>query len=96
MTVSANAGFCPGVSRAVNFAVKAAEQDDNTPLYMLGAIVHNETVVDDLLRRGVIVANSVEEIEEGSRVLVRAHGISPEIEKALQERSCTIYDETCP
>ncbi|MDD4323597.1 MAG: bifunctional 4-hydroxy-3-methylbut-2-enyl diphosphate reductase/30S ribosomal protein S1 [Eubacteriales bacterium] len=96
MTVSANAGFCPGVSSAVNFAVKAAEQDDNTPLYMLGAIVHNETVVDDLLRRGVIVANSVEEIEEGSRVLVRAHGISPEIEKALQERSCTIYDETCP
>ena len=63
---------------------------------MLGAIVHNESVVDDLHRRGVILANSVDEIEPGSRVLVRAHGISPEIEKALLERSCSIIDETCP
>jgi len=63
---------------------------------MLGAIVHNETVVEDLLKSGVILANSVEEIEEGARVLVRAHGVSPEIEDALLERSCIIYDETCP
>ena len=63
---------------------------------MLGAIVHNESVVDDLLERGVILANSVDEIEAGSRVLIRAHGISPEIEQALLERSCTIIDETCP
>jgi 4-hydroxy-3-methylbut-2-enyl diphosphate reductase len=63
---------------------------------MLGAIVHNETVVEDLLKSGVILANSVEEIEEGARVLVRAHGVSPEIEAALLERSCIIYDETCP
>ncbi len=63
---------------------------------MLGAIVHNETVVNELLRQGVILANSVKEIEQGSRVLIRAHGISPEIEKALSDRSCIIYDETCP
>ncbi|MDD2363396.1 MAG: bifunctional 4-hydroxy-3-methylbut-2-enyl diphosphate reductase/30S ribosomal protein S1 [Eubacteriales bacterium] len=94
--VSDNAGFCPGVNRAVNFAVEAAAQNDDRPLYMLGAIVHNETVVEDLLKSGVILANSVEEIEEGARVLVRAHGVSPEIEDALLERSCIIYDETCP
>ena len=63
---------------------------------MLGAIVHNETVVDDLLGRGVILADTVDEIEKGSRVLVRAHGISPEVEGALIERSCIIIDETCP
>ncbi len=80
----------------MNFAVEAAAQNDNRPLYMLGAIVHNETVVENLLKSGVILANSVEEIEEGARVLVRAHGVSPEIEAALLERSCIIYDETCP
>lgn len=89
-----NAGFCFGVRRAVNLALDAAKEN-GAALYSAGPLIHNADAVQDLEEKG-IRASSPEDIPDGSRVLVRAHGIPLVVERQLQERGCTMIDATCP
>ena len=66
------AGFCYGVRRAVNLAEEAAE--NGTACVMLGSIIHNAHVVDDLARRGVRRIERPEELAGGETVIIRSHG----------------------
>lgn len=63
---------------------------------MLGAITHNEYVVADLLSRGITLVESVEDINPESTVIIRAHGISPDIREKLKSKKCDVIDCTCP
>lgn len=63
--------------------------------YMLGALVHNEHVVGELTSKGMFTAKSAEDIEPGSTVLTRAHGITPQLEAELLAKSCNLVDATC-
>jgi len=92
ITVAAGAGFCYGVERAVKMALEAAEKG---PLYTLGKLIHNQSVLDALEKKGVHTA-SLDEIPPESRVLIRAHGVSPEVRQALADKRCVILDATCP
>ncbi len=87
-----SAGFCFGVSRAVDLAKTAAEGG----AYALGAVIHNQSVVEELARRGLRVASSPEEIPEGATVLLRAHGERLAAIRRLEEKNCRIIDGTCP
>lgn len=87
-------GFCYGVRRAVNRAFDEALHADN--LFALGELIHNPQVLEILKLRGVRVAKSVAEIPDGASVIIRSHGVSPEIKKKLRERNLTIIDATCP
>jgi len=96
-------GFCMGVRRAVELttvqAQKTAEED--SAVYTLGHLIHNPQVLTDLEKKGVITLkqNSFEQIQgkgKNSRVIIRAHGISPETEKTLRGTGCKIIDATCP
>ena len=89
-----DAGYCFGVRDAVNLAKKSG--DDFQEVYMLGDIVHNETVVDDLNKRGSKVVNSLNDIPEDKPVLFRAHGTDPETWKKAQKKNLNIIDATCP
>ena len=93
--VAKSAGFCPGVRRAVDLAYQALE-GEHPSLWLYGSLVHNEQVIEDLKERGACVAESIEEIPDGARVLIRAHGISPDLEQALQDKACVVLDGTCP
>ena len=92
--VAKDAGYCFGVRDAVNLAKKSG--DDFQEVYMLGDIVHNETVVDDLNKRGSKVVESLNEIPEDKPVLFRAHGTDPETWKKAQKKKLNIIDATCP
>ena len=92
--VAKDAGYCFGVSDAVNLAKKSG--DDFQEVYMLGDIVHNETVVDDLNKRGSKVVESLNDIPEDKPVLFRAHGTDPETWKKAQKKKLNIIDATCP
>ncbi len=92
--VAQSAGFCFGVKEAVVAAENYLENDSK--LTLLGEIVHNKQVVDDLLDKGAELQTSVDDIETGSTVLVRAHGIPPQLMARLSERGCKIIDKTCP
>ena len=92
--VAKDAGYCFGVRDAVNLAKKSG--DDFQEVYMLGDIVHNETVVDDLNKRGSKVVKSLNDIPEDKPVLFRAHGTDPETWKKAQKKKLNIIDATCP
>ena len=94
ITLAKRAGYCFGVRRAVQMAEENATLDN--PLYAAGPLIHNRHVIQDLRKRGVITAETLSEIPDGVRVIIRAHGVPPEDIAALQRKGCTVLDATCP
>lgn len=93
--VAGSAGFCFGVDKAVKTVYELLKNSKDT-IFTLGPIIHNEQVVNDLIQKGVKVADRVEEIQEGSTVVIRAHGVAPEIYDKLKLKNVKIVDATCP
>ena len=93
LEVAQHAGFCMGVRRAVEAAMKVAGSD--VPSCTLGALIHNPTVVDMLREHGVPAISSTEEAN-GRQVLIRSHGVSPDVLADLEARGCRVLDLTCP
>ncbi|MBQ9252745.1 MAG: bifunctional 4-hydroxy-3-methylbut-2-enyl diphosphate reductase/30S ribosomal protein S1 [Clostridia bacterium] len=91
--IAAHAGFCMGVSRAVEAAEAAAQ--DGVPSCTLGELIHNPTVVQDLADKGLAPIRDPAEAA-GRRVLIRSHGVSPDVLESLQEKGCEVMDLTCP
>jgi len=97
LTVAKSSGFCFGVDHAVTAAYKCLSNSARKmPTYMLGAITHNEFVVSDLLSKGMVLVDDVEDILPDSTVLIRAHGISPAIRNEILSKRCDVIDCTCP
>jgi len=86
-------GFCFGVRRALNILEKAAHE--HGMVETLGAIVHNQSVLDRLSSLGVRIANRVDDIQ-GNVVAISAHGVSPQIEQEIRSRHINIINTTCP
>lgn len=97
ITLARSSGFCFGVDKAVRTAqVNLDNHPPLRPIYMLGEITHNEKVVSDLCAKGMILVHATEEIEPESTVLIRAHGIAPDVRSELEKKNCEIIDCTCP
>lgn len=88
------AGACYGVQRALDAAFKANEQHDK--VFTWGALIHNPQVVDELSREGIAVARSMEQLPEGSTVIIRSHGVPPSVQRALGAAGAHVVDATCP
>ena len=89
------AGFCYGVRRAVKMALSASQKEES-PLITIGPLIHNQQAIDLLKSRGVSIVSSPDEVKPGNRVLIRAHGITPELRRDLLGKTECIYDATCP
>ncbi len=87
-------GFCFGVKRAIDILEKVARERGGVET--LGAVVHNQQVLQRLARMGVRVARDVAGIQEGSTVATSSHGISPQLEEAIRARHIGIVSTTCP
>lgn len=90
-------GFCFGVRRAVELAEQALSQNKST-VYSLGPLIHNESALADLQKRGLctVEEQNIEQIPDVSVVIIRAHGVSPKVISALEQKNCRIIDATCP
>ena len=86
------AGFCNGAKNAVN---KTIDLLDKNRVYSIGEIVHNEVVVNDLENRGLIVKNSIDDLPNNSKTIIRAHGESIDIYKKAKEKNIELVDLTC-
>jgi len=91
--VAAHAGFCMGVSRAVESAEKASR--DGCPSCTMGELIHNPAVVGYLAEQGIPAIHDPEEAC-GRRVLIRSHGVAPEVLQRLKDGGSEILDLTCP
>ncbi len=89
-------GFCYGVRRALTRTRETADQEDIRPVFTLGEIVHNPRVVVSLRERGIVAAESVDDIPGNAVVVVRSHGVAPEVMCELQGRGAEVIDATCP
>ena len=89
-----DAGYCFGVRDAVNLAYDTAKNHGD--VYMLGTIVHNERVIDDLSKAGAKVVDSIDDVPKDRPLLFRAHGTSPELWDKAKKNNLQLIDGTCP
>ena len=94
--VAKTAGFCFGVKRAVDTVYSEIEKGGT--IYTLGPIIHNDTVVSDLEKKGVIVIGDPDELEgvKSGTVIIRSHGVSKDVSERLERSNLTVVDATCP
>ena len=86
-------GFCFGVKRAIDILEKVARE--RGVVETLGAVVHNQQVLQRLAEIGVRVAQGVDDIG-GDVVAISSHGVSPQIEEEIRARHIDIINTTCP
>jgi len=92
--VAKDAGYCFGVRDAVNLAYDSAK--DHGEVYMLGTIVHNEKVVEDLSKAGAKVIESLDDVPTDKPILFRAHGTAPDTWDQAKNKNLNVIDATCP
>jgi len=90
---AAGIGFCFGVKRAINILEKVARERGRVET--LGAVVHNQPVLQRLAEIGVRVAKSVDDIR-GDTIAISSHGVSPQLEEEIRARRIDIINTTCP
>lgn len=88
-------GFCFGVERAIELAVETLEQQSAGAIYSLGEVIHNTQVVEHLSAKGLKVLHRPEEAEPGDTVLIRSHGVPPQVIEQLKQRGARVLDATC-
>jgi 4-hydroxy-3-methylbut-2-enyl diphosphate reductase len=86
-------GFCYGVKRAIDILERLARERGGVET--LGAVVHNQQVLQRLAEIGVRVARHVDDIQ-GDVVAISSHGASPEVEEKLRARHIQVVNTTCP
>ena len=86
-------GFCYGVKRAIKIARENASVDGRA--CTLGPIIHNPQMVERLRREGVGTVDSLDELQDGT-VIIRSHGVGPEIYEQANRMSLNLVDATCP
>ena len=94
ITVAEHAGACYGVQRALDLVHDVAEHAHG-PVHTLGPLIHNPQVVAGLASSGITVVDNVP-ATAGSTLVLRTHGVVPEVEEIAQERGLSVVDATCP
>ena len=94
ITVADHAGACYGVQRALDL-VKQVAAKAKGPVHTLGPLIHNPQVVAELAEQGVTVVNEVPTLA-GSTLVLRTHGVVPQVEDLAYDRGLDVVDATCP
>lgn len=92
--VGKHAGFCFGVRRAVDKAFEAAE--GRIPCVTLGPLIHNPQEVRRLEEAGIRAVSSIDEVQPGQTVIIRSHGVTPQVYAQCEARGLAVIDATCP
>ncbi|HET6891442.1 MAG TPA: 4-hydroxy-3-methylbut-2-enyl diphosphate reductase [Pyrinomonadaceae bacterium] len=88
-------GFCFGVERAVEM-VEDAVNEGIRPIRSLGPLIHNAQEMERLGEKGVSTIDSPQEADADTIAVIRAHGVTPQVQRDLEERAATVIDATCP
>ena len=88
-------GFCAGVDRAIEIVERALDIF-SAPIYVRHEVVHNRYVVNDLVKKGAIFVEELDEIPDGATVIFSAHGVSQRVRDDANSRDLRVFDATCP
>ena len=89
--VAPSAGFCFGVSNAVAIAEKLGDK-----ACVLGKLIHNANVLGRLSDMGVMTVNDVADCPKDRTLVIRSHGVSKSVYKAIDQLGLRYCDATCP
>jgi len=87
-------GFCFGVERAVEMVEEAVAAGDT--VRSLGPLIHNDQEMQRLASQGVATVELPIQITRSETAVIRAHGVTPEVQRDLESRSSKVVDATCP
>jgi 4-hydroxy-3-methylbut-2-enyl diphosphate reductase len=91
--IARRTGFCYGVREAIDKAKEA--QVEGKATHTLGQVIHNEGVVAELRDLGIRTVESLDDVDHGSAVVIRAHGVRPDVMARAVERGLDVIDGTC-
>ncbi len=93
-----NAGFCFGVKRAVDEAIKYQKEFGKKKIYTLGPLIHNNDVVNYLEDNDIfaIELSDADSLKKGDVVLIRSHGVKESVIKDLTDKGLIVKNATCP
>jgi (E)-4-hydroxy-3-methyl-but-2-enyl pyrophosphate reductase len=91
--IAKRTGFCYGVREAIDKAKESAAAGRMT--HTLGQVVHNEGVINELQQIGVRSVDTLDDVNQGSAVVIRAHGVKPEVFERAEARGLEVIDGTC-
>src|SRR6476646_3375834 len=91
--IAKRTGFCYGVREAIDKAKEASAAGKAT--HTLGQVVHNEGVVSDLQALGIQTVESLDDVDHGAAVVIRAHGVRPDVMERAEARGLEVIDGTC-
>lgn len=92
--IAEKAGVCFGVQRALDLALAAGSSPEQ-PVHTLGELIHNPLVVQDLEVHGIRLASTVTDAEAGT-LIIRAHGVPPQVTAEAEAAGLNVVDATCP
>jgi len=90
VVLAKNSGFCFGVKRAIELALKTKEK-----VYTLGPLIHNPQVIAQLEHEGIVAIDSIDDIDRG-KIIIRAHGIPRSVIRRAKKKELLVIDATCP
>ncbi|MBP7211711.1 4-hydroxy-3-methylbut-2-enyl diphosphate reductase [bacterium] len=90
-----HSGFCYGVKRAVETVKKLKAENPDRNIVVLGELIHNTHVINELERLGIHTINALPDNGNGICV-IRSHGASPEVFEKIEKAGFEIFDLTCP
>lgn len=90
--IGKTAGFCFGVKNAVDNTIK--ELKKGKEVYCLGELVHNKQVTDELISKGVIFIDNIEQAKNNA--IIRAHGVPASVYEKANDLQIELKDLTCP
>lgn len=93
LILAKSAGFCFGVNRAIETVYNELNKGS---VYSLGPIIHNKQVINDLENKGSTIIETIEDIKEDRTVIIRSHGVAPQLYYDLDAKNIKYVDCTCP
>ncbi len=87
-------GFCFGVERAVDMVEDSLANTET--VRTLGPLIHNNEEMGRLERKGVATIDEPVQIKRGETAVIRAHGVTPQVQKDLEDKASKVVDATCP
>jgi 4-hydroxy-3-methylbut-2-enyl diphosphate reductase len=96
IALSQNLSYCVGVKRTLTLVEDLLAKNPDKSYYMLGEIVHNEHVINDLRSKGLHFIRDIRQIENQGIVIIQSHGVSRAILERLRVNDIDYVDATCP
>jgi len=96
IVLSETLSYCFGVRKTLELTDKLLVERPGRTYYMLGEIVHNEHVIEDLMAKGLRIVQTLEDVPPGGVVILQSHGSTRKRYRELEERGLEYVDATCP